>query len=165
MVNDTNFKPTILIVDDEQISTNILTRILSKTYNISVATSGDEALKLINSGLIPNLILLDIMMPDMDGFEVCKKLKANIRTSDIPIIFITGLDDKLNEAKGLKAGAVDYIYKPISSEIVCARIRLHLELQQHREFMENILERRTKALEDAYEDAKLMRDIIKDWLV
>ena len=164
MAKDTKFKPTILIVDDEPIGAQVLSQCLSNTYNISVANSGEEALKLINSGLKLNLILLDIMMPGMDGFEVCEKLKANVRTSNIPVIFITGLDDKLNEEKGLKAGAVDYIYKPISRGIVCARIRLHLELQQHREFIEKILQRRTKDLKKAYEDAELMRDIIQDWL-
>ena len=164
MTNDTKFKPTILIVDDELTSINMLTRTLSNIYDISVANSGEEALKLINSGLKSNLILLDIMMPGMDGFEVCEKLKANVRTSDIPIIFITGLDDKTNEAKGLKLGAVDYINKPITPEIVSARVRLHLELQQHREFIEDILQRRTKDLEKAYEDANLMREIIREWL-
>jgi cyclic di-GMP phosphodiesterase len=164
MTNVTNFKPTILIVDDEQTSIKILTRILGKIYNISVAMGGDEALKIINSGLKPNLILLDIMMPDIDGFSVCKKLQANVSTSDIPIIFITGLDDQINEAQGLKFGAVDYIYKPINPEIVHARVRVHLELQQHREFIEKILQRKTKDLEKAYEDAKLMREIIQEWL-
>lgn len=164
MAKDTKFKPTILIVDDDPIGAQVLSQCLSNTYNISVANSGVEALKLINSGLKPNLILLDIMMPGMDGFEVCEKLKVNNSTSAIPIIFITGLGDKLNEEKGLKAGAVDYIYKPISRGIVCARIRLHLELQQHREFIEKILQRRTKDLKKAYEDAEIMRDIIQDWL-
>ena len=164
MVKDKNYKPIILIVDDEQTSANILTRLLSNTYNISVATSGGEALKLLKGGLKPNLILLDIIMPGMDGFSVCKKLQANFSTSDIPIIFITGLDDKINEAQGLKLGAVDYINKPITPEIVSARVRLHLELQQHREFIEKILQRRTKDLEKAYEDANLMREIIQDWL-
>ncbi len=161
MTNDTKFKPTILIVDDDQIIIKILTRLLSDTYNINATYSGDEALKLINSGLKPNLILLDIMMPGIDGFEVCGKLKSNVKTSDIPIIFITGLDDKMNEAKGLKLGAVDYIYKPINPEIVHARVRVHLELQQHREFLEKILQRKTNDLENAHEDAKLMREIIQ----
>jgi putative two-component system response regulator len=163
MTNDTKFKPTILLVDDDQINIMILTQLLSDTYNINAAYSGDEALKLIGSGLKPNLILLDIMMPGIDGFEVCEKLKSNVRTSDIPIIFITGLDDKLNEAKGLGLGAVDYIYKPIMPEIVRARVRVHLELQQHREFMEKILQRRTKDLEKAFKDAEIMRDIIQEW--
>jgi cyclic di-GMP phosphodiesterase len=163
MTNDTKFKPTILIVDDDQIIIKILTRLLSDTYNINATYSGDEALKLINNGLKPNLILLDIMMPGIDGFEVCGKLKSNVKTSDIPIIFITGLDDKTNEAKGLELGAVDYIYKPIMSEIVRARVRVHLELQQHREFMEKILQRRTKDLEKAFKDAEIMRDIIREW--
>ncbi len=157
MDNGTNFKPTILIVDDEHIGDQVLSHILSDTYNISVANSGEEALELINSGLKPNLILLDVMMPDMDGFEVCEKLQANVSTSDIPIIFITGLDDKHNEERGLKIGAVDYIYKPISPGIVRTRVRLHLELQQHREFLEKIVQ-----LENAYEDAKLMREIIQE---
>ena len=162
MANGTNFKPTILIVDDDRIGNQVLSDILSHTYNISVANSGEEALKLISSGLKPNLILLDIMMPGMDGFEVCEKLQANVSTSDIPIIFITGLDDKHNEERGLKLGAVDYIYKPVNPGIVRARVGLHIELQQHREFLEKILQSKTKDLENAYEEARHMREIIKE---
>ena len=161
MANDTNFKLAILIVDDERIGAQILSHSLNNTYKVSVVNSGEEALELINGGFKPNLILLDIMMPDMDGFEVCEKLQANVSTSDIPIIFITGLDDKHNEERGLKIGAVDYIYKPIVPGIVRARVRLHLELQQHREFLEKILQSKTNDLENAYEEAKLMREIIQ----
>ena len=164
MANKTNYKPTILIVDDEQTNTILLADILSDTYDISVALSGKEALKLINNGLNPNLILLDVMMPDIDGFSVCNELKADNRTKDIPIIFVTALDDAINEAKGLELGAIDYIYKPISPKVLYARVRLHLELQQHREFMESILEKRTKDLNKAYDDAKLMSEIIQEWI-
>lgn len=164
MANKMNYKPTILIVDDEQTNIKVLAGILSDVYDISVALSGKEALKLIVDGLKPNLILLDVMMPEMDGFSVCKELKADDSTTDIPIIFVTALDDAINEEKGLQLGAVDYIYKPISPMVVCARVRLHLELQQHREFMESILKRRTKDLNKAYDDAKLMREIIQNWV-
>jgi putative two-component system response regulator len=163
MNKESNFRPTVLIVDDEQISVKLLTKILADRYEIGVANSGEEALELISNGLKPNLILLDIMMPGISGFETCEKLKANISTSDIPVIFITGLDDKHHEEKGLKLGAVDYIYKPITPGIVHARVRLHLELQQHREFLENILQRRTKDLENAYEDGRHMRELIQEW--
>ncbi|MCG8379086.1 MAG: response regulator [Proteobacteria bacterium] len=164
MADIKNYKPTILIVDDEQTNIKVLADILSDTYNISVALSGKEALQLIKSGLNPNLILLDVMMPEMDGFSVCKELKADKKTNEIPIIFVTALDDEINEEIGLKLGAVDYIYKPISPMVVCARVRIHLELQRHREFMKNILERRTKDLQKAYDDAKLMREIIQQWI-
>ena len=153
----------IFIVDDNLINRKLLAAILKKEgYELLEAEDGEKAVELAFREM-PDLILLDIMMPGIDGFEVCEKLKSNVRTSDIPIIFITGLDDKLNEAKGLGLGAVDYIYKPIMPEIVRARVRVHLELQQHREFMEKILQRRTKDLEKAFKDAEIMRDIIQEW--
>ncbi len=164
MANNMDNKPTILIVDDKQTNIKILADALGEIYNISVALDGKGALKLINDGLKPNMIILDVMMPDMDGFSVCKELKASKSTSNIPIIFVTALDDDANEEIGLKLGAVDYIYKPINPSIVNVRVRLHLELQQHRGFMENILRRRTRDLEKAYEDAKLMREIIHEWI-
>jgi cyclic di-GMP phosphodiesterase len=164
MPNTINRKPTIFIVDDEKINIKILADVLKDTFNISIATNGAEALKLIHEGLNPNMILLDVMMPDMDGFSVCQNLKDNVSTASIPIVFVTAMNDALNEERGLKLGAVDYIYKPINPAVVRARVALHLELQQHRAYLERILERRTNDLENAYDDAKLMREIIQEWL-
>lgn len=165
MTGATNAKPTILIVDDEQTNISILADALKDIFSISVATGGADALKLVREGFIPNMILLDVLMPDMDGFSVCKQLKANRDTADIPIVFVTGMDDAVNEEQGFKMGAVDYIYKPIKPAVVRARVITHLELRQHREYLERILQRRTKDLQKAYDDAKLLREIIEQWLV
>lgn len=158
-------KPTILIVDDEQTTINILADALKDIFDISVSTSGNDALKLIHSGLNPNMILLDVMMPEIDGFSICKELKANENTARIPVIFITGMNDAENEEQGLKLGAVDYIHKPISPAVVRARAAMHIELQRHREFLDQILKRRSKELQKAYDDIKLYREIIEEWLI
>jgi len=124
-------KPKILIVDDTPENIDILGEILSD-YKKYVATNGEKALKLAKEKL-PDIILLDIMMPQMDGFEVCKKLKEDILTKDIPIIFITAKNQIEDEVKGLELGAVDFIAKPISPPIVIARIKSQLELKFARE--------------------------------
>jgi len=128
---------TILIVDDTPANIEILSAILGLEYGILFATSGLEALALI-VGQTPDLILLDIMMPRMDGYEVCKRLKANPQTWNIPVIFITSLGEEEDEARGLEVGAIDYIAKPISAPIVKARVRNHLELKRYRDMLENL---------------------------
>lgn len=121
---------SILIVDDIPTNIKILFEILNHYgFRVSVAKSGQSALEKIKESL-PNLILLDVMMPGMDGFETCHRLKADPKTKDIPIIFMTALSDTVNKIKGLKLGAVDYITKPFETEEVLARINVHLELQQ-----------------------------------
>lgn len=165
MVDKSNIKQTILIVDDQQTNIKVLADVLSDRYNISVATSGDEALKLVHNDLKPNMILLDIMMPGKDGFQVCEELKANAGTSYIPVIFVTAMEDQINEERGLNLGAVDYIYKPINPAIVHARIRLHLELQYHREFLMRLLERTTDDLHEAQKDALTLREFINERLL
>jgi signal transduction histidine kinase len=121
---------SILIVDDIPTNIKILFEILNHYgFQVSVAKSGQSALDKIKESL-PNLILLDVMMLGMDGFETCHRLKANPKTKDIPIIFMTALSDSVNKIKGLKLGAVDYITKPFETEEVLARINVHLELQQ-----------------------------------
>jgi CheY-like chemotaxis protein len=121
-------KQTILIVDDTVENIDILSNIIKNDYKVKIAISGKIALKIINSTQKPDLILLDIMMPEMDGYEVCKILKSNVDTKNIPIIFISALDDDISEEKGLKLGAVDYISKPINPAIVMKRIQTHLAL-------------------------------------
>ena len=120
----------ILLVDDEPNNLKVLRQIFKNDYRLSVATSGAKALELINSGTIPDLILLDIMMPEMDGYEVCRILKSNPETSHIPVIFITAMDQEKDEQKGFDMGAVDYITKPVSSAIALARVKTHLSLVQ-----------------------------------
>ena len=100
--------PTVLVVDDEPINIEILAEILGELYEIVFATSGTEALEMASS-LHPDLILLDVVMPDMDGYEVCARLQELPRVADIPLIFVTSQDDYLAELRGLELGAVDYI--------------------------------------------------------
>jgi len=119
----------ILVVDDEPANLKVMREVLAKTYRMSFAKSGDAALALIEKEL-PKLILLDIMMPNMSGFDVCKAVKSNPATSHIPIIFVTALGDESDEFKGFEYGAVDYITKPISPAIVRARVKTHLSLVQ-----------------------------------
>lgn len=124
-----NILPSILIVDDEPTNLRVLKNILQDHYRLIFAKSGVEALKLANEQR-PNLILLDIMMPDMTGLEVCQKLKASASLASIPVIFVTALSDETDEAQGFAVGAVDYITKPVSPAIVKARVRTHLSLVQ-----------------------------------
>lgn len=122
-----NEKGTILIVDDDPMNINILSEILEDKHDILFATNGRDALRIARDE-IPDLILLDIIMPEMDGYEICRRLKANPAVSDIPVIFVTGLSNVVDETRGLIAGAVDYITKPISPPIVLMRVSNHMKL-------------------------------------
>jgi len=126
-------KPLILIVDDVAKNLQVLGNILSKKgYKIAIATNGEQALLRIRQNL-PDLILLDVMMPDMDGFEVCKKLKEVPETSEIPVIFLTGKTETGDIVKGFELGAVDYVVKPFNSTELLARVNTHLSLKEARE--------------------------------
>ncbi|MGE0084592.1 MAG: diguanylate cyclase [Desulfococcaceae bacterium] len=131
-----NNRQKILIVDDEPANIRILGSALKEEYNISFATGGEQALKIAGSDT--DLILLDIMMADMNGYEVCRKLKSSSKTRNIPVIFITTMSNEEDETRGLDAGAVDYITKPFSMAIVKARVRTHLELKRHRDMLEHL---------------------------
>ncbi|HEY9614237.1 sensor histidine kinase [Allocoleopsis sp.] len=121
---------SILIVDDTPTNLKVLFELLSESgFKVSIAKSGESALEKVQEAL-PDLILLDVMMPGIDGFETCRRLKADPRTKDIPVIFMTVLSEVLDKVKGLKLGAVDYITKPIEQEEVLARITVHLELRK-----------------------------------
>lgn len=129
---------TILIVDDSPMNIKVLGETLKSTYKIRIATDGRKALEIARSTPAPDLILLDIIMPGMDGYEVCRKLQSDHSTKNIPIIFVTSMDEEKDETKGLELGAVDYITKPFSLPIVQARLKTHIELKQHRDFLENL---------------------------
>lgn len=118
---------SILIVDDEKVNILALTRILRRDYVIYVATTGKDALELAKLHL-PCIIILDILMPDMDGYEVITELKATAETKDIPVIFVTGLSNVGNEEKGLALGAADYIIKPFSDAIVRLRVQNQIKI-------------------------------------
>lgn len=130
--------PSVLLVDDSPVNLKILGEALKSRYKIRLATNGRKALEIVNSLSPPDLILLDIIMPDMDGYEVCRQLKSKITSRNIPIIFITSLSDEEDETKGLEIGAVDYVTKPFSLPILKARIKTHLELKRHRDILENL---------------------------
>lgn len=133
-----NEKSTILIVDDEPVNIQILAACLKDNYHIKVAKSGVQCIEMIRSGLNPDLILLDIDMPGLDGYQVCYTLKSAMSTRTIPIIFVTAMDEIHHEEKGLEAGAVDYITKPISPAIVAARVKAHITLKLQRDKLENM---------------------------
>lgn len=131
-------RPRILIVDDVPANIKMLREVLKSNYEIIFATSGPDAIELMEPKALPDLILLDIMMPDMDGYEVCRILKSDDLTAKIPIIFITSKDDEEDEIKGFELGAVDYVTKPFSIPVVKARVQTHVELKQQREILENL---------------------------
>ena len=147
-------KQRILIVDDTPSNIRVLNDILKGQYHVSVATNGLTALEISNSEHCPDLILLDIMMPDMDGYEVCKELKASKMTSKIPIIFVTAMGKTEDESRGFELGCVDYITKPISPSIVLARIETHLELKNAKNRVDQLL---SKTLLGSI---KMMSDIV-----
>jgi len=142
MSKDTS-RLTILAVDDTPANIDVVKGVLSDRYFVQAAINGQMALKIIEKNK-PDLILLDIMMPDMDGYEVCQKLKADVATRDIPIIFLTAKAEVEDETRGLELGAVDYITKPISPSILTERVKTHLELKSARDF----LKRQNEILEE-----------------
>jgi len=138
---------TILIIDDEVTNISVLNELLQPHYNVLFAKDGKTGIKIASSTSRPDLILLDIIMPDLDGYQVIKLLKSDEYTSKIPVIFITAKGLEEDEAKGFELGAVDYITKPFKPVVVKARIKSHLELKRHREFVEWMLKERTKELQ------------------
>ena len=135
----------VLVVDDAESNIDILVDALGSDYEVSVAMDGESALQDIAEE-IPDLILLDIIMPGVDGYEVCKRVKADEKTQKIPIIFITALTEEQDEAKGLALGAVDYVTKPFSPDLVKSRVKNQLELKRHRDNLEELVEERTREL-------------------
>ena len=145
---------TILVVDDTPTNIQVLFDVLKASgYRIAVAKSGESALKRLQDAL-PDLILLDVMMPGINGFETCRRLKENQITKDIPVIFMTALADPIDKVKGLTLGAVDYITKPIQQEEVLARIRVHLQLRHLNQTLEAQVAQRTAHLTEALEKLK-----------
>ena len=133
----------ILIVDDNPTNLNVLFEYLEESgFEVSVAKSGESAIQQIEQHIQPDLILLDVMMPGLDGFETCRKLKADKNTRDIPVIFMTALTDTVDKVKGFLAGGQDYITKPLQHEEVLARITAHLKIRK----LENILQKRENLL-------------------
>ncbi|TIH12439.1 response regulator [Marinifilum sp. JC120] len=137
---------TVLVVDDIATNIEILLEILKDEYKVKVALNGDDALEVIESADPPDIVLLDIMMPGMDGFEVCRRMKSSMKSRCIPVIFVTTRDAEDDETLGFELGAVDYITKPINPAIVKARVRTHLALHNQNIALEHQVAERTKDL-------------------
>ncbi|TMW74766.1 two-component system response regulator [Thauera sp. UPWRP] len=133
MPADSSTRSTVLIVDDTPENLTILGETLRPHYRVRAAISGERALHAVTIGTLPDVILLDVMMPDMDGYQVLQALQADAATRDIPVIFVTAMDSVEGETHGLALGAVDYITKPFNPDIVLARVRTHIELAKARE--------------------------------
>lgn len=141
---------TVLVVDDTPENIQVVANTLSGLCRVRVANSGQRALGLVEKGPPPDLILLDIMMPEMDGYEVCRRLKADPATRDIPVIFLTARTETEDETRGFETGAIDYIHKPISPPVLLARTRTQLGLVEARQHLA-----REKALVDRLLDSLL----------
>lgn len=139
---------TILVVDDVPENIAVLAGILRGLYRVIIATNGADALALANQNTV-DLILLDVMMPDLSGYEVCQRLKSNMVTRDIPVIFVTSLGDQCDEARGLELGAVDYLQKPCHADIVRLRVKIHLENHNQNLALERRVSERTLELENS----------------
>jgi serine phosphatase RsbU (regulator of sigma subunit) len=142
-------KQTVLVVDDAPSNIQIVNSILKDTYKVRIATTGAKALELVKTVPPPDLILLDVMMPGIDGYEVCSQLKSDPGTNDIPVIFLTGQTDTADETHGFEVGAVDYIHKPFSPAVVQARVQTHLLLRGIRKQLAQQLFTIQKELETA----------------
>jgi len=148
-------KPRILIVDDEPINLKVMADLLRDSYGLIVAKDGPQALARLAGDPLPDLILLDVMMPGMDGVEVCQRLKDDARTRDVPVIFITAMGQVHDETRGFDVGAVDYITKPISPPVMLARVRTHIALRE----AQRALADQNRQLEDRV--AERTRDLLR----
>ncbi len=140
-------QPVVLIVDDSPESIDVLREVLCPEYRVCVAINGSKALE-IAPDLRPDIILLDVMMPEMDGYETCKRLKEIPGTTDVPVIFVTTLSETDSQLRGLELGAVDYITKPYAASLVRSRVRTHVSLYRHRTKLQEIVDQRTAELLD-----------------
>ncbi len=166
----TKKKPLILLVDDTPENIDILVGLLQNEYDLSVAVDGQAALNAVRS-IRPDLILLDVMMPEVSGYDVCRQLKADPKTREIPVIFLTALSAGTNEKEGLELGAVDYITKPFNPGLVEARIANQVALSQARrslkaygEHLEELVEQRTRQLAKAHQQLKAIDETKNQYL-
>ncbi|WP_415881793.1 response regulator [Neptuniibacter sp. QD34_54] len=152
-------KPTVLVVDDTPDNLALMSALLKEHYRVKVSNSGAKALDIVNSATPPDLILLDIMMPEMDGYEVCKRLKEASNTADIPIIFLTAKTESRDETKGLALGAVDYLTKPVNPEILMARVSNHLQLKAQKDFLADKNEFLEKEVRRRTQEVTMVQDV------
>jgi len=138
-VDYVNPLPIVLIVDDAVENLQVLSGLLKDKYRVKIAKNGEKAIEIANATEKPNLILLDVVMPGMSGFEVCAQLKSDDSTKNIPVIFITALNESADETKGFSVGGADFISKPFHPEVVLARIQTHIELQAAKQKSDTLL--------------------------
>ena len=150
-------KPVVLVVDDTPFNIDVLRGVLSSNYTLKVATNGEKALSLARAHPQPELVLLDVMMPGMDGYEVCRRLKAGEDTRHIPVVFVTSMSEVEDEKKGFESGGVDYITKPVSPPLVQARVATQLRLYAHERQLTSLVKARTQEESERLE-GKMMED-------
>lgn len=155
----------VLIVDDDPVGLLTLEMALGSEYRVRVAGTGEAALEIAHSAERPGLVLLDVGMPGLDGFEVCRKLKADTATRDIPVVFVTGYGALEDEARGFEVGGVDYLTKPISPPIVRARVTTHLALAHQNQVLEQKVRERTLALAMAEEHWRTLLEVAPDAMI
>ena len=148
MADQDLIRPTVLVVDDTPENIHVLSGVLQEEYAVRVATSGEKAIAAARADPQPDLILLDVKMPVMDGYEVCRRLKNDYQTQRIPVIFVTGMGETEDEARGFELGAVDYIVKPVNPAVVRARVRTHVQLYDQKRHLLELVQQRTRELED-----------------
>jgi len=152
-------RPTVLVVDDDPSNLILMDRMLGKDYNIQKASNGQEAIDLAFANP-PDLILVDVMMPIMDGFEVCRRIKENASTIHVPVIFITGKNEIKDEELGFAIGASDFIHKPISAPIVVARVRTQLKIKFMQDYLRGELSRLQENASDKSTPLQQLKNIM-----
>ncbi|MBS4095656.1 MAG: two-component system response regulator [Sulfuricella sp.] len=157
MTTTANERPTVLVVDDTPANLSLLNSLLKDLYRVKLANNGIKALELA-AAAPPDLVLLDIMMPEMDGYEVCRRLKANNATSHVPVIFLTAKTEIEDEELGFSVGAVDFIHKPISPPIVMARVRTQLQVKAWQDFLQDQNAWLTKEVERRLSDVNRLQE-------
>jgi DNA-binding response OmpR family regulator len=151
-----NRPPVILVIDDNPTNLGLITRHLEeRSFEVMIARDGEDGIAKASHGL-PDLILLDVMMPGIDGFETCSKLKSDPKTEDIPVLFMTAMDNIEDKLKGFEAGGVDYIVKPINEHETIARIDIHLKLRK----LQKDLEDKNRRLQQALDEVKKLQGIL-----
>lgn len=161
--SDAQHQPTLLVVDDVPENIHELLEALKSDYRIMVASSGVKALEVVQSASPPDLVLLDVLMPGMDGYEVCRRIKAIPAGRHIPVIFVSVVDSPEKKIKGFGLGAADYITKPFDIDEVRARVRTHLELSRLQSFLEQLVEKRTALLVKSEEKYRILADYSPNW--
>lgn len=159
MTTPTPSQARILIVDDEPLNIKVLVDLLRPDFALLVAKSGEQALERMGMTPPPDLVLLDVMMPGMDGYEVCRRIKADPATASVPVIFCSAMGESEDETRGFECGAVDYITKPISPMVVKARVRTHLQLRQAREELQIYNRELESKVEERTRDVHRVQDV------